>query len=156
VTDDQAKTLCSDIGQIHYPASSPEQIREIRGRLLPFSYDAAHDAIREFARKHEFLSVEKLVAAVAELSSSRNMRAVMDRRERQEQERQDIAEESEAMFRALDTLSAEEFAALVAEVRQRQDSMFTPRTWERGRKSMAVCFVVYQHLKAQPVLGGAA
>jgi DNA repair exonuclease SbcCD ATPase subunit len=154
VTDDQAKTLCSDIGQIHYPASSPEQIREIRGRLLPFNYEAAHDAIREFARKHEYLNVEKLVAAVAELSASRNMQAVVERRERQEQERQDIAADAEWMDRAIESLSDSEFAAIVAEVRQRHDSMFTPRTWERGRKSIAVCYTVYQHLKAR--VGGAA
>jgi 3-keto-L-gulonate-6-phosphate decarboxylase len=163
MTNDQLASILTDLCEVHYPAQkmNGRQLAEIGKRLEKFSYDAAMDAIRAFARKHDFLNVEQLVAAVAELSQSRDIEASRQRSIEDDNLRAEIDEENRRVAAALDGLTDEDWAELVAEMKQTVDTIvINGRTitgkqgtflgatfWARGRNDRAVRWMVYKHLK---------
>jgi hypothetical protein len=147
MTPDQTKSVMNDIAQVHYPMTTPEQSRALVARLHHYPYEIVLDAVQDFARMHDHLNVEKLIAAVGELAKTRNLDEHRQRREADDAERAEIAAEAERIDTAIASLSLEEFAELLEEVRLEEGDRFTPRMYARGRGDKAMRGLVYQRMK---------
>jgi hypothetical protein len=149
MTDDQLGSILTDLTEIHYPGGkmTTAQLGELKRRLRPYQERVAIDAIKDYARTHEFLNPEALMAAVAATAESRDVQTTLDRRREDDDLRAEIAAEAERIDTAIASLSLEEFAELLEEVRLEEGDRFTPRMYARGRGDKAMRGLVYQRMK---------
>ena len=147
MTESQVKSIISDIGNIHYPQATTEQLKEIRSRIGDYSETAAVQAVQEYARRHEFLNVERLIAAIAERSLACDDAARRERRRRVAEEASQIEDENASMDAEVGAMPDDDFADAVEELRRRGD--LPERILTRGRGSQAVRAAVFQLLRSQ-------
>jgi hypothetical protein len=149
MTDDQLGSILTDLTEIHYPGGkmTTAQLGELKRRLRPYQERVAIDAIKDYARTHEFLNPEALIAAVAATAESRDLQTTLDRRAADAAERADIEDEQARTNEAIASLTDEEWAEHLAAVREEYAGLFTVRMYDRARTNRAIRGLIYERMK---------
>jgi hypothetical protein len=147
MTPDQSKSVMNDITQVHWPMTTPEQARALVARLHHYHYEIVLDAVQDFAKMHDHLNVEKLIAAVGELAKTRDLDEHVRRRAADAAERADIEDEQARTNEAIASLTDEEWAEHLAAIREEYAGLFTVRMYDRARTNRAIRGLIYERMK---------
>lgn len=148
MTPSDADGLVKDLGTVHYPGATPEQLRAVRDRLLPYPEDAARQTIMRYARAHpQFLHVEPLIAAIAEAAASHAPSLLAQRRQAEAIERAAFDQQREVIDAEIAKLSDEQWAEWLERVKE--SSPHGPWYFRKGRNSPSVRRDVYEAMQQQ-------